>query len=397
MDKKHLLFVDDEPMVLKGLQRSLRAMRREWAMTFVISGVEALAVMRAQSVDVVVSDMRMPEMDGAQLLEYVKQDHPQVVRIILSGQLDREMTLKSVRLAHQHLSKPCDAGILKDALAKTFALNEILSHAGLKKIVAGIDALPSMPTICMEVMEEVQSPEASIQKVADIIARDLGMAAKILQMVNSAFFGLCRRVGDIRDAVKLLGLDAIKALVLSVNVFAAFEKEKLGLLDFEGLWQHSLATGGFAKHITRAAGRPRDEIDAAFLAGMLHDIGKLILAVNFGSDYQKVIQAPPSEACAEWEREQAAFGASHAEIGAYLMGLWGLETVLLAAIAFHHNPGRSQIGEFGPLAAVHLADLFDRQTPVSEDGDADYLQTIGVHDRVAEWRRGCADLEGESQ
>ena len=397
MDKKHLLFVDDEPMVLKGLQRSLRSMRREWEMTFVSSGAEALAVMGKQAVDVVVSDMRMPEMDGAQLLECVKQDYPQVVRIILSGQLDREMILKSVRLAHQHLSKPCDAVLLKEALAKTFALNDILAHAGLKKIVAGIDALPSMPTICMEVMEEVQSADASIQKVADIIARDLGMAAKILQMVNSAFFGLCRRVGDIRDAVKLLGLDAIKALVLSVNVFAAFEKEKLGLLDFEGLWQHSLATGGFARHIMRAAGQPRDEVDAAFLAGMLHDIGKLILAVNFGSEYQKVIQAPPSETCADWEREQAAFGASHAEIGAYLMGLWGLETVLLAAIAFHHNPGQSQIGEFGPLAAVHLADMFDRQTPVGEDGDADYLQTIGVQHRVAEWRQGCADLEGENQ
>ncbi len=397
MDKKHLLFVDDEPMVLKGLQRSLRSMRHDWEMTFVNSGAEALAVMRAQAVDVVVSDMRMPEMDGAQLLECVKQDYPQVVRIILSGQLDREMILKSVRLAHQHLSKPCDAALLKDALAKTFALNDILAHAGLKKIMAGIDALPSMPTICMEVMEEVQSADASIQKVADIIARDLGMAAKILQMVNSAFFGLCRRVGDIRDAVKLLGLDAIKALVLSVNVFAAFEKEKLGLLDFEGLWQHSLATGGFASHIMRAAGQPRDEVDAAFLTGMLHDIGKLILAVNFGSEYQKVIQAPGSETRAEWEREQAAFGASHAEIGAYLMGLWGLETALLAAIAFHHNPGQSQIGEFGPLAAVHLADVFDRQTPAGEGGDVDYLNTIGVQQRVAEWRQGCADLEGENQ
>ncbi len=336
-------------------------------------------------------------MDGAQLLAFVKQDYPEVVRIILSGQLDREMILKSVRLAHQHLSKPCDAGILKDALAKTFALSEILSHAGLKKIVAGIDALPSMPTICLEVMDEVQSPEASIQKVADIIARDLGMAAKILQMVNSAFFGLCRRVGDIRDAVKLLGLDAIKALVLSVNVFAAFEKEKLGLLDFEGLWQHSLATGGFAKHIMRTAGRPRDEIDAAFLAGMLHDIGKLILAVNFGAEYQNVLQTAPSKAQAEWECEHAAFGASHAEIGAYLMGLWGLESVLLAAIAFHHHPGRSQIGEFGPLAAVHLADLFDGQTIDGDDGDVEYLQLIGVHHRVAEWRQGCADLEGENE
>lgn len=402
MDKRRLLFVDDEPMVLKGLQRTLRSMRREWEMAFVASGREALRAMQTRDFDVVVSDMRMPEMDGAQLLEIVKQDYPQVVRIILSGQLDREMTLKSVRLAHQHLSKPCDAAILKAALAKTFALNQIVAHAGLQKVVARIDSLPSMPAICMQVIEEVQAPEASIQKVADIIARDLGMAAKILQMVNSAFFGLCRRVTDIRDAVMLLGLDAIKALVLSVNVFSTFSRTKMAFLDFDALWQHSLATGGYAKQIMQAAGQPRSAVNAAFVAGMLHDIGKLVLAVNFGEAYQAAVQAPSADEGCLWEREQAAFGASHAEIGAYLMGLWGLEPALLAAIAFHHNPTRSQVGEFGPVAAVHLADVFDQKDAPGGNNDVacmdeDYLASLGVHREIEEWRQACNDLQGDIQ
>ncbi len=399
MDRKRLLFVDDEPMVLKGLQRSLRGMRREWEMTFVAGGREALDAMRRDAFDVIVSDMRMPEMDGAQLLEIIKQDHPRVVRIILSGQLDREMTLKSVRLAHQHLSKPCEADVLKDALAKTFALNRILAHEGLKKVVAQIDALPSMPAICMEVMEAVQAPEASIQNVADIIARDLGMAAKMLQMVNSAFFGLCRRVTDIRDAVVLLGLDAIKSLVLSVNVFSAFNKEKLSGLDFDGLWDHSLVTGGYARQIMRSAEQSRDAVNAAFMAGMLHDVGKLILAVNFGEAYREALEAPPEDTRTLWAREQALFGASHAEIGAYLMGLWGLETALLAAIAFHHNPHQSQVREFGPVAAVHLADRFDherRHGAACFQGNENYLQMIGVRDQVDAWQQACADLQGES-
>ncbi len=399
MGRKRLLFVDDEPMVLKGLQRSLRSMRKEWEMVFVAGGREALDLMLTRPFDVVISDMRMPEMDGAQLLEVVKKDHPQVVRIILSGQLDREMTLKSVRLAHQHLSKPCDAAVLKDALAKTFALNRILSHAGLKKIVAQIDALPSMPTICMEVMEEVRAEEASIQKVADIIARDLGMTAKILQMVNSAFFGLRRRVTNIRDAVMLLGLDAIQSLVLSVNVFSSFNQDKLGFFDFEGLWEHSLTTGGYAKQIMRTAEQPRDAVNAAFMAGMLHDVGKLILAVNFSEIYREALEAPNEDPRPLWEREQALFGASHAEIGAYLMGLWGLETTLLAAIAFHHSPTQSQVGEFGPVAAVHLADRFEHESrhgTTGIQGEDDYLQTIGVHRQVDDWRQACADLQGES-
>ncbi|MDJ0723173.1 MAG: response regulator [Desulfobacterales bacterium] len=399
MDRKRLLFVDDEPMVLKGLQRSLRGMRREWDMVFMGSGREALDAMQRESFDVVISDMRMPEMDGAQLLEVVKADHPHVVRIILSGQLDREMTLKSVRLAHQLLSKPCEAAVLRDALARTFALNRILAHEGLKKVVAQIDALPSMPAMCMEVMEAVQGPEASIQKVADIIARDLGMAAKILQMVNSAFFGLCRRVTDIRDAVVLLGLDAIRSLVLSVNVFSAFNKANLSCLDFDGLWDHSLAAGGYARQVMRSAEQPPEAVNAAFMAGMLHDIGKLILAVNFGDAYRSVFDVSPEDTRPAWAREQALFGASHAEIGAYLMGLWGLETELLAAIAFHHDPARSRVGVFGPVAAVHLADRFEREMRPGSAlviGDDDYLQTIGVGGQVEAWRQACADLQGEA-
>ena len=392
MNKCRLLFVDDEPMVLKGLQRSLRRMHGQWDMVFVAGGREALNALKARTFDVVVSDMRMPEMDGAQLLAIVKKDFPHMVRIILSGQLDREMTLQSVRLAHQHLAKPCDADVLKEALAKTFALNRILGHEGLKKVVAQIDALPSMPTSCMAVMDEVQTPEASIQKVADIIARDLGMAAKILQMVNSAFFGLRRRVTDIRDAVMLLGLDVIQSLVLSVNVFAAFDRDKLALVDLEGLWTHSLAVAGYAKQIMQVAGQSREMGNAAFIAGMLHDIGKLILAVNFGPAYQAFLQTSPDDEQPEWVREQAVFGASHSEIGAYLMGLWGLEYTLLTAIAFHHNPAQSQVGTLSPLAAVHLANLFERDR---HHVDEDYLKQIEVHHQVDAWLQACVDLQGE--
>ena len=405
MDKKRLLFVDDEPMILKGLQRTLRKMRAEWDVLYAESGEAALGLLATQAVDVVITDMRMPGMDGAQLLARVKEHFPQVVRIILSGQLDRDMTLKSVRVAHQLLAKPCDVNVLRNALQKTFGLNRILADDAIRRVVAQIDTLPSMPASCTEIMTELQSEEASIHKVAELIAQDLGMAAKILQMVNSAFFGLFRRVTDIQNAVTLLGLDAIKALVLSINVFSAFDRRKIPFFDFDGLWRHSLAVGGYAKQIMTRAGGGRNQAAAAFLSGMLHDIGKLILAVNFSDPYRELLREMPAAADDRLDQEAAVLGTTHAEIGAYLMGLWGLEPPILAAIAFHHRPSQSGGEGLEPLTAVHLANLFDHDLAgtrppavgtLSEAMDTAYLEKLDITGHIEPWRQACADLEGEA-
>ena len=404
MDKKRLLFVDDEPMVLKGLQRTLRKMRHEWEILYAEGGEDALALLASQPVDVVISDMRMPGMDGAQLLEEVKDRFPQIVRIILSGQLDRDMTLRSVKVAHQLLAKPCDVEVLREALQKTFALNRIVANDDIRRVVARIDTLPSMPASCTDIMEELQSEDASIQKVADLIASDLGMTAKILQMVNSAFFGLYRQVNDVQGAVMLLGLDAIKALVLSINVFSAFNTRRIPFFDLEGLWQHSLAVGGYARQIITTDFRDRELAATAFLAGMLHDIGKLILAVNFGDAYKALLQAMPEAPGERLVREREMIGTSHAEIGAYLMGLWGVESSILIAIGFHHNPLDSQETVFGPLTAVHAANglNYHLRHPQGNDRllhdhlDAAYFEALGITGHIETWKTACADLGEES-
>ena len=404
MAKRHLLFVDDEPMVLKGLQRTLRSMRHEWEILYAEGGEAALALLASHPVDVVITDMRMPGMDGAQLLEAVKARFPQVVRMMLSGQLDRDMTLQSVKVAHQLLAKPCDVDVLREALQKTVALNQLLTDEAIRRVVARIDTLPSMPASCVAIMEELQSEEASIRKVAGLIASDLGMTAKILQMVNSAFFGLYRQVTDVQDAVMLLGLDAIKALVLSVNVFAAFDTRRIPFFDLDGLWQHSLAVAGCAQKIMTTVAQDREQAAAAFLAGMLHDIGKLILAVNFSDAYRVLLKGAPEASGERLAKERKMIGTTHAEMGAYLMGLWGMEPSILMAIAFHHTPLESRETAVGPLTAVHLANGFGHclRYP-QEDGngaedavDTAYIAALGATGKVDRWRQICLDRDEDA-
>ena len=401
LTKRRILFVDDEPMVLKGLQRTLRKMRDEWEMTFASSSKEALDILGAEPYDVIVSDLRMPEMDGAQLLAEVKSKHPEVVRIILSGQVEQEATFKSVQLAHQSLSKPCDADILKHTLNKLFALRNLLEDESIKRIVSQTETLPSLPAVYTEVISELQSPEPSVQKVGDIIANDLAMAAKILQVVNSAFFGLVRKISNPKEAVMLLGTETIKALVLSVKIFSEFNQKKFAWFNFDDLFNHSMSVSMFAQTITKEEHLDQNLVNHSLMAGMFHDLGKLILVTNFQAPYQKLLTEARQTKQNLWDLENDLFGTSHAEIGAYLMGLWGLEYPVIEAIAYHHCPGKSLSNSTGLLTAVHFGDAFDRLRNDGNDQDRrngwrqldrGYLDNLGVADRINNWQTVCNEL-----
>ena len=399
--KRRIIFVDDEPMVLKGLQRTLRKMRGEWEMTFTSSSKEALDILGSGSFDVIVSDLRMPEMDGMQLLAEVKSKHPQVVRIILSGQVEQESTFKSVQVAHQSLSKPCDADILKHTLNKLFGLRNLLEDEAIKRIVSQTETLPSLPEVYTEVISELQSSDPSVKKVGEIISADLAMTAKILQVVNSAFFGLVRKINNPKEAVMLLGTETIKALVLSVKIFSQFNQKKFAWFNFDELFNHSMSVSMFAQTISRQEHLDQTLVNHSLMAGMFHDLGKLILVTNFQEPYQKVLTEAGKTRQNLWDLEIERFGTSHAEIGAYLMGLWGLEYPVIEAIAFHHCPGKSLSNSTGLLTAVHFGDAFDRLKKDPNDLDSEnglrqldrgYLDNLGVAGRITDWQTFCNEL-----
>ena len=207
MKRKRILFVDDEPMVLEAMRRMLRDKRNEWEMSFAENGQEALECLSKGTFDMLVSDMRMPDMSGAQLLNEVKNRFPGVIRIILSGQADQGAVMKLVLPAHQYLSKPCDPEAIKLTIARELQLNDLLTSASIKQAISGIDKLPSNPSLYARVTEELRAPDPSIGRIAEVISMDVGMTAKLLQLVNSAFFALQQRVSNLMQAVSLLGLD----------------------------------------------------------------------------------------------------------------------------------------------------------------------------------------------
>jgi HD-like signal output (HDOD) protein len=390
---KVLLFVDDEIRVLQGLQRQLRNMRNEWDMNFVDGARKALEFMESRPVDVLVSDMMMPEMDGAELLIEVSKRHPNTIRIVLSGHAEREAILRLVGPAHQYLSKPCDAEELRSAVARAFALRDLLSNDRLKQLATRVKSLPAIPAIYQRLTNELRKEDASMEQIGEIISHDVGMTAKILQLVNSAFFGLPQPMSNPAEAVTYLGLSTVRALVLSLQVFSQFKDPHLAGFSLNALADHCWTTAVFARRIARVERCDSKTIDQCFIAGLLHDVGRLILADGLTEQYTKVWNEARQNKLPLWEVEQKEFGATHADVGAYLLGLWGLPNPIVEAVALQHRPGLCIAPGFSPLAAVHIASALAHEqegaAPDSIHIDHDYLAKNGLADRLADWRDIC--------
>ncbi|RLJ19295.1 two-component system response regulator [bacterium endosymbiont of Escarpia laminata] len=395
--KKSILFVDDERSVLQGLQRSLRGQRKEWEMVFVDGGTEALKMVNEKNFDAIVTDMRMPGINGAELLGVLAADRPELVRIILSGHSDEELIMQSAGTAHQFLTKPCDVDTLKETLNRAFALKRFLGNGQLHFLVTGMTSLPSIPKTYQEIMTKLRSPETSLYEIGEIIGKDPAMTAKILQLVNSAFFGLGRHISDSKEAATLLGLDVLKALVLSVGIFSQFDQQRVKdtIFSIESLLDHSLVVARLAQRIAQAEGADKAVADDCFLAGILHDIGILILEQNFSEDYVKVRALAKDQDMALCLAEQEVYGTTHGAVGAYLLGLWALPNSVVEAVAFHHQPGLSSGNCFCPLSAVHVADVLIHQTGLSggifpkeaKEVDREFLARVGGLDRLNTWER----------
>lgn len=329
-------------------------MRKEWKMSFASSGKEALRKMDANSIDIIVTDMRMPQMDGAQLLEKVKNKFPSTIRIILSGHSDNEMAIRSSNVAHQFIAKPCDADTLKSKIAKTVKLRNLLSDKSLIKVINGIGELPSLPDTYIQLNDELKKEDVSIGNVGNIVSKDITMSAKILQLVNSAFFGLPTKVTNPNQAVNLLGINIIKSLILYVSSFGDPKIPEKSKFYLETLWEHSFMVGNICKQIAQIENLSKEISDDAYTAGILHDIGRLIFLKNeYYYDY--VFSLMDEKKVTFLQAEKELFRATHSEIGGYLLGIWGLPESIVEAVALHYTPEIISDTEISVLPILYIA------------------------------------------
>jgi putative nucleotidyltransferase with HDIG domain len=394
--KKCILFVDDEPNLLKGLERLLHPFRDKWDMVFVGDGETALVELEKKRFDVIVSDLGMPAMDGATLLGRVQEQFPRLVRMVLSGKTDQEAAMRAIAVAHQFLAKPCRPDELKEAVERACNLRTLLEGPALRSAIGGIRNLPSRPQVYTSLLQAIASPNSSLSQIAKIIEEDMALSAKILQLVNSAFFGLPRQISNLSNAVSYLGINMIKNLALSMVVFQTHEHTRwFPGFSLDDLQEHAMLTAKIAKRLLTQ----RREVEDAFAAGMLHDVGKLILASKLPDRFQQVLKLAREERRPLHLVEEEHDGLTHAEVGAYLLGLWGLPNQVVEAVAFHHFPQRVKPKQFDVLSAVYVANCLAHEHQAAGRGgtdttiDMEFLGALGVADQLPKWRSMLEDHE----
>ena len=401
-EKLKILFVDDEITLLESLRRATRSMRKEWDCEFVSSGKEALRILSDKPFDLVVSDMRMPEMNGAQFLRKVKKQNPNTMRFILSGQTEDKAFFQSIGAMHQFLSKPCDFNFLKGTINRGLSLRRSLHNDKIKKLLLKIDSLPSMPELYCELMEELQSDNSTLENVGNIISKDIGMTIKILQVANSAFFGSPNSVSTPVHAVQVLGLELIQSLVLGCQIFSKLNLSNKNELLTGKIWKHSINVAELAMALAKVEKVKCDIENYSFTAGLLHEIGKMIVLVNLPEMYQEYLLKLEADNRNELEIEKEVFGSSCSQVGAYLISLWGLPDPIVEAIAYHETPSKCISKSPSALTFVHVANVLVQGSvegyiqEIPDKLDQKYLEEIGMLDRFSKWKKILMEFDLEN-
>jgi len=385
-----VLFVDDEQSVLDGLRRSLRRHCKDWELSFATSGEEAVEMMVVEAPDVLVSDMRMPGMDGAQLLQIVQERWPGTVRFLLSGHSDSEAIMRTTLVAHQFLSKPCDGAQLRSTVERASALHRLIEDPDVRRAIGEVGKLPPVPETYQKLTEALACEDVSVEMVGDTVALDPVIAAKLLQLVNSSFFGLSRSVSDVNDAVSFLGLDVVRDLVLTLGAFACADVPDALRPMLSSIAGRSQAVAAVARAIAPAEFRA-----SAYAAGLLLDVGHVVVAAGMPEAFAKISSACSGATHPRDQLEREEIGADHAAIGAYLLSQWGLPHDLTSAVAWHHRPANAGSDTTCLATFLHVADALTEELLESgwHEGSSlneEHLERLGVAGEIAGWREVAA-------
>lgn len=394
--QRAILFIALTPEDTSSIREGLRDLSDKWRLEFVSNVRQGLTALEKNSFDAAVVDLQAPGIDAPGLFKTMMDASPTTLRLGLITPPERQAIQQVKAAVHQLLTKPCEPKVLKAVMARTFASQEFLTDENFKRLASGIRSLPVLPNIYTELMQELKSEDPSLERAGQIVAKDMGLSAKILTLVNSAFFGLGRPITHPSEAAMFLGTETLRALVLSLQVFSQFSQVRLKEFSVENLWKHSWTTGVLAKRLCEFEEVDRATTDEAFIAGLLHDMGKLVLASNLPSQLEENIRQARQKKLTLWEQEYQVFNASHAELGGYLLSTWGLSTGVVEAVAFHHRPTLAKRQNFSALTAVHVANTLAKKGP-SECGlnpqpvSMEYLGALDLSGRIDGWKQFFQD------
>jgi HD-like signal output (HDOD) protein len=391
--KRQICFAGFAESDLATLQPSIAALGGSWECVFATGANSALAELTASSFDAIVANVGSDGISDSELLHEAAVRHPRTLRFVLGDVGDREQMVNCIGAAHQFISRPWKPQELISIVERSLALDAWLANDKLRSFVPRLGKLPGLPSTYFEVLKKAESPHSSISNIAEIIARDPALTARLLQMVNSAASGTTEIITSPGEAVSRLGLDTVKSLVLCLQLFANKRPAVGGSLSLDELWRHSFRVAKLSAKVVERCISSERMMSEAYTAGLLHNIGQIVLATNLSKEYSEVVEAAREQKRPLQDVEMEQLGVTSTHVGAYLLGLWGMPLPLLEAVALHHTPAAGTMVEFSLLTAVHVANAMAQEESGGIKGlpppqlDADYLGTLELPKTIEAWRK----------
>ena len=395
-----LAFVDRHSSVLDGIRHSLVDHRPEWSIRCFEDGGHLLTDLAQGEYDLVVSDIRLPGLCGAEFLRSVARKAPETVRVVSYDLERQEDVMTHVDAWNQFITKPCQPDMLISVVEESLSIREKPEGISAVEVIKNLKRLPTIPAIYLELNQILDNPDAHPEEIGDLVSRDIALTSSLLRIVNSAQIGLRRNVSTPQEAVSFLGVDIVKTLALGAKLFTMCDDQIMRLPYLDNLWNHSMSVSGCARQIMKSKGGNRKMVDESMVAGLLHDAGKLVMATNDPQKSMEVVNLCKEKDISLKKAEDQVFGFNHGDVGGVLFRLWGLPQKVVEAVKFHHVPQRSQVKELSVVGALHLAEMISQ--PAGGDGrglrnledlDQGYLDEVGLEGGIDDWKQQLEDQE----
>jgi putative nucleotidyltransferase with HDIG domain len=353
-----------------------------------------------KKIDYVIVDQDIDGQNFLDILNHLKSHYPSVVRILIVEKWTQELIIMSNQLMHIVLEKKTIENELPSMLIKADKMRSLLTDSELVKMVNSFDSLPVFKTLYLEILHLLKRTDASLKKIGDLVESDIVLSAKILQIVNMSVYATSGRINSVVSAVIYLGVNILRALIVSIQVFNLNSGNQNLAKHQHTLEKHSMKVAECSRTLAQSLKVDRAIADDSFTSGLLHDIGKIVMLGKI-HNWNDLYETAKEQNQQLYMIEEKVLKTSHSKIGAYLLGIWGFSIEVLDAVAFHHTPSKLPAKKVvSALTFVHVAEaMIENEKYVDEDTfldrlDIDYISDLGIrHQIMAAYKELCSKTD----
>lgn len=390
---KRVLCVHDDPAVLERLRRILLEQERDWDVRLCEDEESAMSAIHAWTPDVVCAGIRPPVLDGIVLLTRVRDRSPETIRIALGG-LEKDEVLRAHRIAHRAVSETAEPAAFVETLRRPLLLRDLVASPPLRSMLGKVGQLPAAPHVYAELTRRLDDPRVTVGELGSLVEQDTTLAAQVLRIANSAYFGRDRAVASLSDAAARLGTRLLRSLVLTAEVYGGFAIPPRLVPVAEEIQRHASLVARLASSLEPRTAWAED----AFAAGLLHDLGKLVLLARVPDLFADLL-ADAEASCRDLhEVELGRLGAHHGTLGACVLGMWGLPSTVVQAVLAHEEPPAELPRALDAVRAVAIANRLAHDATDSEEvrlRRAPLSVAVLTDPRWAWWREMADQLVAE--